>query len=327
MKDNLINTNQNQIESAVLFLVFNRPDVTERVFDAIRLAKPPRLYIAADGPRSTKNGEYALCEDVKKIVENIDWPCAVSRLFRKNNLGCRKAVSSAITWFFQHEEQGIIIEDDVLPSPDFFRFCDFALNKYKYDARVGMIAGSNLLGAKVESSEYIYSCISSIWGWATWRRAWLLYDEDMIGWPNKWLIDSLKFRFKSKLSEYLVETFNSHLENTIDTWDTQWMYTCAFNNFLCVTPRANLVSNIGIVGTHSSIEMPNHNIEFGVIANIEFISPPKVVPDPYFDELITFSKLTPALKIQKLSRLAKKMGLHSHAKRVYNLIKTMRITS
>jgi len=307
-----------ELKSAVLFLVFNRPDVTARVFDAIRNAKPPRLYIAADGPRKTKQGEATLCDEVKKIVANVDWPCTVKTLFRNENLGCRKAVSSAITWFFDQETEGIIIEDDVLPSPEFFRFCDFALNKYRTDTRIGMVTGNNLLGAGVASNDYMYSQIFSIWGWATWKRAWDLYDSNMDGWPSKWRNDSLNYRFKSQLARYFSKTFDAHVTNNIDTWDTQWLYTCIFNNFLCVTPKANMISNIGIVGTHSSVETPNNNVSYGCVPESRFKSPSSVGPDPYFDAKITKRIYRPAHYLAELSHISKALGVHSIAKYVYS---------
>lgn len=173
------------MKSAVLFLVFNRPEPTARVFEAIRYARPPRLYVAADGPRVQREGEGELVRRVRQIATTVDWPCSVYTLFREHNLGCKRAVSEAISWFFENEEQGIILEDDCLPNPDFFSFCDVLLERYKDDPRVWMITGNNFQdGQKRGNGSYYFSRYSHIWGWATWRRAWRCYDRDLSFWPE-----------------------------------------------------------------------------------------------------------------------------------------------
>ena len=105
------------------FLIFNRPDTTQQVFDVSPKGRPTRLYIAADGPRLDRAGEKEKCEAARAIATDIDWDCRVETLFRDENLGCGTAVSEAITWFFNHEEEGIILEDDCLPEPSFFSIC------------------------------------------------------------------------------------------------------------------------------------------------------------------------------------------------------------
>jgi hypothetical protein len=315
-----MNISSTEINSPVLFLVFNRIETTKQVFDAIKRARPNKLYIAADGARAHRAGEAESVAEVRKIAADVDWPCTVKTLFRNENLGCKKAVSSAISWFFENEAEGIIIEDDVLPSIDFFKFCDYALNQYRNDTRFGMITGTNLLGAEIESNQYVYSQSSSIWGWATWRRAWDLYDPELKKWPDKWLKDSIRNRFKSEYANYLENTFNSYIKYKIDTWDIQWLYTCVFNNFLCITPRANMISNIGVVGTHSSVQMPNHFVQFGKVPQGDFVGPKEMVPDPYFDAALVRKIFRQALWIQRLSRVAKILKVNSLLKRLYILI-------
>jgi hypothetical protein len=145
------------LNTAVLFLVFNRLDVTKQVFQAIRQAKPPRLYIAADGARKNKEGEAAKVIAVRDhVLESIDWDCEVKTLFREENLGCKYAVSGAIDWFFEQEEMGIILEDDCLPSQSFFWFCEELLLRYKGDMRVGHIAGYNHFPGRVTASSYFF---------------------------------------------------------------------------------------------------------------------------------------------------------------------------
>jgi threonyl-tRNA synthetase len=170
----------------ILFLVFKRPDTTERVFEQIRSIRPAFLYLAADGPRNDKSGEKETCKKVREIVlSNIDWECEVNTLFRDENLGCGKAVSQAITWFFEHEEEGIILEDDCLPDASFFQYCAELLKKYRTEEKVMTISGSNLLGYpwKVNGQSYFWGQ-GGIWGWATWKRAWSLYDFKMQRWEE-----------------------------------------------------------------------------------------------------------------------------------------------
>lgn len=167
----------------VLFLIFNRPDTTRKVFAEIRRAKPARLYIAADGPRKERTTDIALCEQTRDIINEIDWPCQSYTLYRKENLGCKLAVSSAINWFFEREESGIILEDDCLPHPTFFKFCEIMLERYKDDTRVMHIGGSNFQEGMIRGDgDYYYSKWTPVWGWASWRRAWKNYDVNMVKW-------------------------------------------------------------------------------------------------------------------------------------------------
>lgn len=173
------------MHSAVLFLVFNRPDTTRQVLDSIRQARPPRLYVAADGAREDRPGERERCERVRGIATDVDWPCEVHTLFRARNLGCKTAVSGGISWFFEQEEEGIILEDDVLPDQSFFVFCEELLERYRHEAKVTMISGDYFHGNNHQpTASYFFSRYTHIWGWASWRRAWQHYDREMAQWPS-----------------------------------------------------------------------------------------------------------------------------------------------
>jgi len=164
----------------VLFLIFNRPNTTQKVFNAIRQAKPKQLFVAADGPRKGKEGEKEKYEQAREIIEQVDWNCEVRTLFREKNLGCKIAASSAIDWFFENVDEGIILEDDCLPSQSFFRFCQELLEYYRDDTRIMMISGNNFQFGKVRGEgSYYFSKYAHVWGWATWRRAWKHYDVNM----------------------------------------------------------------------------------------------------------------------------------------------------
>lgn len=247
------------LKTAVLFLVFNRPDTTRQVFEAIRQARPPRLYVAADGPRPNRPGEAERCAEVRRIATNVDWPCEVKTLFRSENLGCKQAVSSAITWFFEQEEEGIILEDDCLPNQSFFWFCEELLGRYREDQRIFVITGNNFQdGRKRGEASYYFSKYNHVWGWASWRRCWQHYCGDIDFWPawrksSAWLAlmqDKVERRYWEKI-------FDAVYLDKIDTWDYQWAASIWFKGGLTATPNVNLVSNIGFGAdaTHTKSEM------------------------------------------------------------------------
>lgn len=253
-----------QLTTPVLFLIFNRPDTTKRVFEAVRKAKPPKLFVVADGPRPDRPGEWEKCQKVREIVTAVDWDCKVKTLFRDTNLGCRFGVSRAIDWFFQRVEEGIILEDDCLPTQSFFRFCQELLERYRYDERVMMISGNNFqFGRQCGSYSYYFTKYTHIWGWASWKRAWKFYDVNMNLWPEikkKGLLKGLVNNPKEM--NYWEQIFDRVHASKIDTWDYQWAFCCWVQNGLSVLPKVNLVSNIGlgIESTHTHKDSPLANM-------------------------------------------------------------------
>jgi hypothetical protein len=234
------------MKSPILFLVFNRPKTTQAVFEIIRQAKPPKLYIAADGPRKDRPGESEKCEKVRSISTAVDWECEVKTLFREENLGCKQGVSSGIDWFFQHEPEGIILEDDTLPLLCFFDFCDELLEKYRHE-NVSMIAGDNraMQYTQTENS-YFFSCFTPIWGWATWRRSWENYDIQMTLWPEWKKQNKLKKILDEKqFLDFWTWFFDKTFNTQMDTWDVQWTFTCWVKGSPSIIPASNLVKNIG----------------------------------------------------------------------------------
>jgi hypothetical protein len=246
---------QYRLNSAVLFLIFNRLDVTKIVFEAIRQAKPPRLYIASDGPRTTREDESEKVINIRDyVLHNIDWDCEVETLFRNENLGCKIAVSSAISWFFHHEERGIILEDDCLPDHSFFRFCEEMLHKYSDDERIGMISGDNFqFGSNQVKESYYFSRYPHIWGWATWKRAWEKYDVDIKNWPEFKKNHLRSLNFPKRENSFWSKVFKGVFNKKIDTWDYQWVFAMWINGMLTVIPSVNLISNIGfgVDATHT----------------------------------------------------------------------------
>lgn len=234
-----------QLNTAVLFIVFNRPDTTVRVLDAIRQARPPRLYIASDGPRPERPGDAGLVSEVRKLFNEIDWPCDVIKLFRKNNLGCKYAASKAITWFFENEKEGIILEDDCLPHPDFFGYCEELLIRYSNNQRISMISGVNFNNIKIAET-YYFSRHAHVWGWATWRRAWQKNDLELSFW-NSWKETAHWKHFLGDrvATRYWTKVFDSMRGEGIDTWDYQWQASMWYHDMLAINPSSNLIKNIG----------------------------------------------------------------------------------
>jgi hypothetical protein len=239
----------------ILFIIFNRPDTTFQVFEAIRDSRPTELFIAADGPRCTKDGEVELCREARTIVDNVDWDCTVHTLFRTENLGCKVAVSSAIDWFFSHVEAGIILEDDCLPNASFFLYCQQMLDRFKEDERIFMISGDNFQnGVWRGDGDYYFSIYGHIWGWATWKRAWKKYDVTMADWEVLKNDEKFNSIFSGEdEAGFWKNIFTAVSDGKVDTWDYQWIYTGFKHRMLSVMPNENLVKNIGfgINATHT----------------------------------------------------------------------------
>ncbi|MBY5267709.1 glycosyltransferase family 2 protein [Spiribacter salinus] len=276
-------------QTAVLFLVFNRPDTTAQVFEAIRQAKPPRLYVSADSPREGRAGEAERVAKVREIATAVDWPCELRTLFREENLGCKYAVSNAITWFFEQEEQGVILEDDCLPHPDFFTFCETLLNRYVADERVSVITGNNFQqGQHRGEASYYFSKYNHCWGWASWRRAWQHYQGDLPFWPT-WSASGAWARHTPDKVErrYWEKIFDRVRAGQIDSWAYPWTASVWCHGGLTATPNVNLVSNIGFGedSTHtSSANSPLANLPVGVIGN--FTHPQRIEQDNDADRFV-----------------------------------------
>jgi hypothetical protein len=231
----------------ILFLIFNRIDSTIAVFEKIRSIKPKQLFIAADGPRTCNVGEEEKCNEVRRyVLSNIDWDCEVKTLFREDNFGCGKAVSSAISWFFNSVDEGIILEDDCLPSYSFFTYCNQLLEKYRDENNIFMISGNNFQKKAKIPDSYYFSSYAHIWGWATWKRSWDKYSFTLNGISETEFRLCLKRYFITKLEiDYWVNLFYTMKNNPIDTWDYQLLFAQWINNGLTILPNSNLVTNIG----------------------------------------------------------------------------------
>jgi len=258
------------MNTAILFLIFNRPDLSTQVFARIREARPERLFVAADGARPEHAGEADVCAAARGVVDLVDWPCEVKTLFREKNLGCRRAISEAITWFFEHVDEGLILEDDCLPDPSFFRYCEELLALHRDDRRVMAVCGNNFQPPEFDTgASYYFSVYPHCWGWATWRRAWALYDIEMSEWPDLsrtgWLRGLMQ---RPEIADYDRERFDFVHQKRMDTWDYQWTYSCMLNSGLSIHPCTNLVTNIGFDerSTHTAsmafLKVPENAISF-----------------------------------------------------------------
>jgi hypothetical protein len=239
---------QDTLDTAVLLLAFNRPDSTKRVIDAIRTARPARLYVAADGPRPARPGDGALCAEVRRIVSAVDWPCTLRTLFRDQNLGCKRGVSSAIDWFFSQEDRGIILEDDCVPSAGFFRFCEELLERFADDSRVFSVQGNFFGCARKPEASYLFSKMFYMWGWAGWADRWnsVRMDDLDVAAIRRAIHEDRWLGGNPFLRAYWLDVVERQAAGEIDSWGYPVMFHCFGEKLFNVTPTTNLVLNIGV---------------------------------------------------------------------------------
>ncbi|MTI88134.1 MAG: hypothetical protein FH748_09215 [Balneolaceae bacterium] len=292
----------------ILFLVFNRPDTTKEVLNRIREVQPYKLYIAADGPRKGYLSDFIKCQKTREICMQVDWECDVKTLFREENLGCRQAVSTAIDWFFEQEDSGIILEDDCLPSNSFFTFCDVLLKRYKDHEDIMSITGNNFQPHRRTDYDYYFSRYMHCWGWATWERAWEKYDWDMKNWKQakeKNLVN--KVFQKKRQQQYWFDILEQVSNGKIDSWAYVWTYSIWLNNGINIIPEENLVSNIGFSSdaTHTiddedhAAKLPTTELQFPLR------HPPKIKTHKKADEYSQLHHFHPNIPIRAFRKLKK----------------------
>jgi len=298
----------NDFNTPILFLVFNRLDTTKQVFETIRKVAPLKLYVASDGPRDTREGEDEKVKTIRDyVLKSIDWKCEVKTLFREKNLGCGKAVSQAITWFFENEEMGIILEDDCLPHIDFFEYCRILLELYKNDSRIFLISGFNKQGLwNPDLYDYFFSNLGGIWGWASWARAWKYFDLEMPDlddfMKNNNFVNSLAQEIGIPRQDII---YKEMVINKTDTWDYSWGYARHKNNALSCVPSKNLIINIGFgenaTHTNDNILQPDYySLNFPLKIN-NFI-----VPDREYDKkFIGYQKANPNIILKYFKKIYK----------------------
>lgn len=294
-----------QFQTPILFLIFNRPNTTERVFQQIRAVRPCRLFVSADGPRTQNSGEDQRCAETRRIVGNIDWPCEITTNFSDVNLGCRKAVSSGIDWFFGQVEEGIILEDDCLPDLSFFSFCEALLAQYRDDSRVMHIGGVNFQNGNMRGEgSYYFSQLCHVWGWATWKRAWNKYDVDLSSYALALEQGKLAHAYALPAMErYWKKNLDLVYNKIKDTWDIQWQYGVSMEHGLAVIPNTNLISNIGFSAEATHTKNVINGLSNRPTSSLAQIQHPAfMLPDDEAD-IFTFKKYLNPSKPVKLYRL------------------------
>ena len=284
-----------ELAPPVLLIIFNRPHLTQRVLEAVRQAHPVRLYVAADGPRPHHATDALRCALTRAVVTNGEpWPCEVRTLFRDENLGCGRGPASAISWFFEHETEGIILEDDCLPTPDFFRFCAELLLRYRHDTRVMHISGNNLTRearwpVAPGADSYHFSGRVHSWGWATWRRAWQHFDFGLALLPELRRRGALPSVYPDVVERrYWLAKFEAVRSGPqpAHIWDYQWHFAVAAHGGLTVVPAVNLVTNIGFGDDATHTFDPHDQVSHPVVHRLPFPlhHPPVVLRDTRRDQ-------------------------------------------
>lgn len=258
------------MNTPVLLIIWRRSQTLRQVINAIRPVAPKRIFVACDGPNHDRLGEVEKVAATRLVIEReIDWPCTIERLYSEDNQGCRLGVSRAITWFFEQVEEGIILEDDCVPHPDFFSYCKTLLERYRLDTRVWCIGGNNFQNGQWRGDgSYYFSRYNHCWGWASWRRCWQHYDSDLRNWNSlrdSGLLHSIfedpkELAYWSRIWQRLID------EGKPDSWAYRWTFTCLANGGLTALPNRNLISNIGFgeVATHTTGQGPVTSIDNGI---------------------------------------------------------------
>lgn len=235
------------LSTPIVFLIYRRPDLTQQVFNEIAKAQPKQLFVVADGPKTPE--DMPRCQATRDIINQVNWDCDVKTNYADQNMGLRKRISSGLNWVFDQVEHAIILEDDCVPHPTFFRFCEELLEKYKDDERVMHISGDNFgyqRPAGVEDS-YYFSIFAHVWGWATWRRAWAKYDVNMTTWGEDKIRNEVLSTFSTASQRrHWHYIWDATATEKIATWAYQWMYACVLHKSFCIMPYNNQITNIGI---------------------------------------------------------------------------------
>ena len=306
------------LDTAILLLVFNRPDTTQQVFDAIRKARPAKLYVAADAPREANEKDLLRCQETRDIIKGVDWECEVKTLFREENLGCREALGGAIDWFFDHEEMGIILEDDCLASPCFFPYCAELLERYHDDDRIMMISGTNELKSQPfqHPESYYFSKHMHIWGWATWKRAWDKHDRSMATFPDFFEKKTYNKLFSdTNIAHYWARIWLRVFNGSVNSWAYPWVFTCLTQNGLSIAPTKNLITNIGFGedSTHTANTESSAANRQRYDLDLPLTHPTFIIPDAEADtQEYQSMRIYPAIdnsslkyRIKRIRRLAK----------------------
>jgi len=236
----------------VLLIAFNRPDLTRQTLERIASCRPTQLFVAIDGPRPGSDTDASQIQATRSLFDNLDWSCRLELRCLQENVGCRKAVTDAVSWFFERVERGIILEDDCLPNAGFFRFCQELLEHWADEPRVMSISGTNLVSGTVGSgsthgdgSSYIFSRFQQVWGWATWRERWEQFRDDQACLELARQQTAISTELGQRATDIWLNQMQRTIDGEIDTWDYLWLMSCWAKEGFAIIPGVNLVRNIG----------------------------------------------------------------------------------
>lgn len=300
------------METPIVLIIFRRPQTTAKLLEALRQVKPKTLFIIADAPRASATGEFEKCRETRQLLENLDWDCQLYKNYSESNLGVFRRVSTGLDWVFSKVERAIILEDDCLPHPSFFPFCEELLARYAEDRRIGSISGNNFQAIQPSCPEsYYFSRYHHSWGWATWRRAWDYFDAEMTHWPqarDQHLLRSILE--ESQALNYWEDIFQKVYEGEIQAWDYRWTLSGWLQSFLNILPSVNLVSNIGFGADASNTLQARHPLANLPIQEIHFPlrHPPFILRNDEADRYTQNTIFSPSFSRRLTHKVARFIG-------------------
>ena len=292
----------------VVVIIFNRPDKTKLLFESISKYKPDNLFIISDGPRKNVLNDKEKVKKTREVFKNIFWKCKVLTNYSDENLGTRNRIVSGINWVFQNVEKAIFLEDDCIPSKEFFPFMDQMLNKYRTNLKIGSVCGTNFFNFKLKNKEnYFFSKYQSCWGWATWKNRWQKFDKNL---------ETLDRTKKNKLLKFYLGSYRAYLywhwkldkvkNKKINSWSYIWSYTGFIKKYLHIVPKKSLIKNIGFDDSATNTRKPKYNFKVNSNFKFEFplIHPSKIIVNNFYDKLCEDKIYSKSLK-NRLSWLLK----------------------
>jgi len=233
----------------ILLLFFNRKDSILQLIESLQSIKPTTLYLACDGARNSE--ELLIVDELRRLVlDKINWDCKFETRFLNKNLGCKLAVHSAVQWFFNNIDEGIVLEDDCIPSSAFFNYVEHMLNAYRDDKRVASIAGRRDV-CDFGLGEIAFSSKFFCWGWACWSDR-VLNNDIEFGYQK-----SLPSKCLSNLpyveKQHVKGIHNMMINRVVNSWAYSYDLIFRQKNQLHIIPPYNYIQNVGIgVGTHTT---------------------------------------------------------------------------
>lgn len=276
------------VKVPIIFIFFNRPDTTMQALESIRAARPEKLYLVSDGARPTTLGEKERVAQLREEVErNIDWQCNVHRIYADKNMGCHRRMVSGITAVFEQEEKAIIIEDDIVPIQSFYQYCEELLERYKDEEKIYFISGNNMMQEPEMDESYIFSKYPSIWGWATWKRAWSQFDDTMEKWNAIKKSGCMnQYYGRDSIVRFYASQFESAFTGKCDTWDYQWEANRMWNGGIGIIPKYNLICNIGFNREDATHTKGDSQYDFSTkVMNFPLKHPAAITVNEKYDKL------------------------------------------